>query len=63
MKNLAIEMFLWVLKTGFYPKIFKADIEGYRKFFTGYMLTHYCVDHLASFIRERIEEFNNKYSL
>ncbi|KAM0840237.1 hypothetical protein ACQ4PT_059840 [Festuca glaucescens] len=37
----------------------KADIEGFRKFFTGCMLTDHCAHHLASFIRQRIEEFKN----
>ncbi|KAM0847805.1 hypothetical protein ACQ4PT_054791 [Festuca glaucescens] len=35
-----------------------ADIESFRKFFTGYMLTYDKADHLASFVRERIEEFH-----
>ncbi|KAK1677911.1 hypothetical protein QYE76_038759 [Lolium multiflorum] len=53
--------FIWIFKANFYPNVFKADIESFRQFFTGMMLTYDSPEYLASFVREQIEEFKSKY--
>ncbi|XP_051201903.1 uncharacterized protein [Lolium perenne] len=39
--------FIWIFKANFYPNVFKADIESFRQFFTGMMLTYDSPDYLS----------------